>query len=44
MATSLKDTYFKVGSYGASYNPRFVSFYPLFEVHLCAVTFGLVYG
>ena len=26
------------------YNPRFVYFLPTFEVHLCTVTFGLMYG
>ena len=26
------------------YNPRFVYFLPSFEVYLCTVTFGLMYG
>ena len=32
--------------YARHYNPWFVlyTFYPLFEVHLCTVTFGLMYG
>ena len=26
------------------YNPQFVYFLPTFKVHLCTVTFGLMYG
>ena len=30
--------------YARHYNPRFYTFYLIFEVHLCTMTFGLIYG
>ena len=35
---------FELLPYARHFNPRFVYFYPIFEVYLCTVTFGLMYG